>query len=68
MRARGLRASPISLIVHPTWRFFHFYVLKLGFLAGWRGLLQASMAAHYVRMKYAKLLEAQLLAKTRPPE
>ena len=68
MRARGKRARPIDLIVHPAWRFFRFYVLKLGCLEGWRGLLQASLAAHYVRMKYAKLLEAQLQAKARPPE
>jgi hypothetical protein len=30
--------------------------LKAGFLEGWRGLLLAAMAAHYVRLKYAKLM------------
>ena len=36
-------------------RFFLFYVLKRGFLDGWRGLLMAYLAAHYVRLKYMKL-------------
>ena len=56
---RGLRARPFDLWLHPAVRFFRFYFLKLGLLAGWRGFLQASLAAHYVRLKYAKLLELQ---------
>jgi hypothetical protein len=36
-----------------------FYFLRLGLLEGWRGLLQACLAAHYGRMKYAKLLVLQ---------
>lgn len=60
MQDRGLRARPIDLWLHPAVRFFRFYILKLGVLAGWRGFLQACLAAHYVRLKYAKLLELQL--------
>jgi hypothetical protein len=40
-------------------RFLRFYVLKRGFLLGWKGLLLAYLAAHYVRLKYAKLLLLQ---------
>jgi hypothetical protein len=40
-------------------RFVRFYLLKGGFLLGWRGLLLAYLAAHYVRLKYAKLLLLQ---------
>ncbi len=53
---RGRRARPRDLVLHPLGRFSKFYLLKLGFLDGWRGLLLAYIAAHYVRLKYAKLL------------
>ena len=35
--------------------FFVFFFWRRGFLDGWRGLLLAYLAAHYVRLKYAKL-------------
>ncbi len=59
MRERGRSASPLDLLVRPAWRFFRFYFLGRGFLHGWRGLLLASLASHYVRMKYAKLRELE---------
>jgi len=59
---RGRRARPRDLVLHPLGRFFKFYVLKLGLLDGWRGLLLAYIAAHYVRMKYAKLLVMERVA------
>jgi len=59
LHARGRRASASDLILRPAWRFVRFYVLKRGFLHGWRGLLLAYLAAHYVRLKYAKLLVLQ---------
>jgi glycosyltransferase involved in cell wall biosynthesis len=59
LHERGRRAHLTDLVLRPWVRFFRFYVLKAGFLEGWRGLLLACMAAHYVRLKYAKLLVAQ---------
>jgi glycosyltransferase involved in cell wall biosynthesis len=59
MHGRGVRASPFDLLVRPASRFLRAYVVKLGFLEGWRGFLQACLAAHYGRMKYAKLLVLQ---------
>jgi glycosyltransferase involved in cell wall biosynthesis len=56
---RGRRARAADLILRPAVRFVRFYVLKAGFLDGWRGLLLAYLAAHYVRLKYAKLLILQ---------
>lgn len=53
---RGRRASAWHLVFHPLVRFIRGYVFKLGFLDGWRGLLVAFLAAHYVRLKYARLL------------
>ena len=41
LNARGVRAGVSDLVLHPAWRFFQFYVLKAGFLDGWRGLLLA---------------------------
>ena len=63
--ARGKRAGALDLVFRPTGRFVRSYVLKLGFLEGWRGLLQASLAAHYGGMKYAKLLALQRGEETR---
>jgi glycosyltransferase involved in cell wall biosynthesis len=59
LHARGKRARVSDLVLRPAARFFRAYVLKLGVLEGWRGLLQAYLAAHYCRMKYAKLLVMQ---------
>ena len=55
----GRRARVSDLVLHPWARFVKFYLLKAGFLDGWRGLLLAYLAAHYVRLKYAKLLALQ---------
>ena len=38
-------------------RFLRMFVLKAGFLDGWRGLVVSSMGAFYVFLKYAKLYE-----------
>ena len=56
---RGRRGSWFDLILRPPVRFLRFYVLKRGFLLGWKGLVLAYLAAHYVRLKYAKLLVLQ---------
>jgi len=59
LHAEGRRARVSDLVLRPLGRFLRFYVWKRGFLMGWRGLLMASLAAHYVRLKYAKLLLLQ---------
>lgn len=56
---RGIRAHALDLLVHPLAYFVRFYVLKRGFLDGWRGLLLAGLMAHYGLLKYAKLLILQ---------
>lgn len=52
---QGRRARLSDLVLRPPIRFLRSYVVKRGFLDGWRGLLMAYLAAHYVRLKYAKL-------------
>jgi glycosyltransferase involved in cell wall biosynthesis len=53
--ASGRRARLSDLVLRPPWRFLRFYLLERGFLEGWRGLLLSYLAAHYARLKYAKL-------------
>jgi len=55
MYARGRRASVLDLLTRPAVRFVRSYVLRAGFLDGWRGFVVAGLAAHYVRLKYTKL-------------
>jgi len=64
LQRRGRRARVSDLVLHPWARFLTFYVIKRGFLDGWRGLLLASLAAHYVRLKYSKLLILQRAGDT----
>ena len=55
LHAEGRSASVLDWVLRPPVRFLGFYLLRGGFLDGWRGLLLALLAAHYVRLKYAKL-------------
>ncbi len=59
LHARGKRAHAGHLVVGPLARFVRFYALQRGFLLGWKGLCLAFLAAHYGRLKYAKLLALQ---------
>jgi hypothetical protein len=56
MHAAGRQARIDQLVLTPLAEFVRFYLLKRGFMDGWRGLLLAYLHAHYVRMKYAKLM------------
>ncbi len=55
MHARGRRGRLHNLVVNPSWRFLRGYLLRAGFLDGWRGFLFASLEADYVREKFARL-------------
>ncbi|UCE87988.1 MAG: glycosyltransferase family 2 protein [Deltaproteobacteria bacterium] len=63
LEKRGRRARLLDIVLRPPARFLAFYVIRRGFLDGWRGLLMAYLAAHYVRLKYAKLYVRQRLSK-----
>jgi len=63
---RGRRARVRDVVLRPTWKFLRFFVLKQSYLDGWRGLLLAYLAAHYTRLKYAKLLVLQETGAERP--
>ena len=51
----GRRARVWDLALRPAWRFFRFYLLEHGFLAGWRGFVLACLTAHYVHLRWLKL-------------
>ena len=55
MQQRGRRAHLHNLIVNPAWRFLRGYLLRGGFLDGWRGFLFACFETDYVREKFARL-------------
>jgi hypothetical protein len=44
-----------AFLLATPWSFFHTFVLRGGFLDGYRGALIAQMAARTVRKKYRKL-------------
>jgi len=55
MYAHGRRGGLAASLLNSGWRFLRGYVLRLGFLDGWRGLVFALVEASYVRQKYLKL-------------
>ena len=59
MQRHGKRAHLVRLFVNPWWRFVRGYLLRLGFLDGWRGLVFHLVEAGYVRHKYLKLFLLQ---------
>ncbi|MGH8199254.1 MAG: glycosyltransferase family 2 protein [Steroidobacteraceae bacterium] len=55
LHASGKRCGFGKVLFNPQWRFFRGYVLRLGFLDGWRGLVFALVESSYVRRKYLDL-------------
>ena len=53
--ARGRRGGLGPVLLNPLWRFVRGYLLRLGFLDGWRGLVFALVESNYVRRKYLAL-------------
>jgi glycosyltransferase involved in cell wall biosynthesis len=49
------RASYFNIVFHPVWRLFRDYVIKLGFLDGFYGLVVSVNSAHETFLKYIKL-------------
>jgi glycosyltransferase involved in cell wall biosynthesis len=51
----GRHASVLNIIFNPLWRLFRDYVIKLGFLDGFYGLIICVNSAHETFLKYSKL-------------
>jgi len=66
LQQRGRRASMWTALGRGLWSFFHMYVLKLGLLDGWPGLVIAVGNFQGTFYKYAKLVELQ--SNWQPPD
>ena len=51
LRDAGRRARPADLLLRPLWQSFRTYVLQLGVLDGWRGLVLCGLAGVSVFLK-----------------
>lgn len=52
---QGRKLFMIDLLVHPLWRFFKDFILRLGFLDGYYGFIISVNSAHETFLKYIKL-------------
>ena len=66
MFAEGQRSWKAAMLCATPWSWFQNFVLRGGFMDGYRGALIAKMAARAVRLKYAKL--GKLVQATRGDE
>lgn len=57
LAAAGRGGSLTDLLLRPAWRFLSMYVVRAGFLDGWRGLVLAVLYAHYVFLRATKVRE-----------
>ena len=55
--ARGRRVGIADFVLRPLGRLLGMYVMRRGFLDGWRGFLLASLYAYYVLIRTAKIWE-----------
>lgn len=62
----GRRSSLARLVLAPPWTFLRSYLFRQGFRDGRPGLILAYLAANYVLVNEAKLLEHDRAADTRP--
>jgi glycosyltransferase involved in cell wall biosynthesis len=54
-REMGKKSDWAKMLLRPGWAFFQGYILRLGFLDGFYGLVIAGSVAHLTFMKYYKL-------------
>jgi glycosyltransferase involved in cell wall biosynthesis len=57
LAARERGGALVDILLRPAWRFVAMYLLRAGFLDGWRGLVLATLYAHYVFLRAAKARE-----------
>lgn len=70
LKARGVRASAMRLLVRPWLRFLRMYVLEGGFREGRAGIVLCTLAAFSVFTKYARRWEDEIRSDppTDPPK
>jgi len=60
---RGKKVSLLSPFSHALWTFIHMYVLRLGFLDGFAGLVASMLSFMHVFVKYSKVVFSYRLPK-----
>ena len=55
-RSKGIRGNVLQLLFNPLAAFFRAFILRAGFLDGWRGVAIAYMAARYVFQRHHRIL------------
>jgi glycosyltransferase involved in cell wall biosynthesis len=65
---RGIKSSKVKVIFIPFWNFFKFFILKKGFLEGFRGFLIAFISAFYSFAKYAILWDLYRTSRKGKPK
>lgn len=65
LAVEGRGGSVADLLLRPAWRFLRMYVLQLGFLDGWRGLVLATLYAQYVFVRAARVRELRAQERDR---
>ncbi|MBW2305860.1 MAG: glycosyltransferase family 2 protein [Deltaproteobacteria bacterium] len=60
---KGKPVGADKIILRPLATFFRMYVLKLGFLDGFHGLVLCALSSYYVMLKYVKAWERLRLEK-----
>ncbi len=48
------RKNRLKAVINPYWTFFKIFIIKKGFLEGWRGFVIAKLYAQYTFWKYIK--------------
>lgn len=56
----GKRTGFFDIVARPIWAFIKIYLIKKGFLDGYRGFIVSVIGSFYTFMKYAFLLELDL--------
>lgn len=54
---KGLKPNFFHFYIKPAYRFFIYFIIRLGFLDGKKGIIVSSLSAFYVRQRYIKLKE-----------
>lgn len=56
---KGKRSNVLKILYKPTFKFFRDYILKLGILDGYYGLIICLISSHATFLKYAKMRQFQ---------
>ncbi len=63
----GIQAGYSKIIFHTSWRFFHSYFIRKGFLSGFNGLLISYLLSKHCFVKYAKLRKLYKINRKKQP-